>query len=70
MKRSCQLMSPSAALQPYQAEQQQVSAEERVQTVAGIGALRRLSSGAVISDGGEDQNVKSAAAGQKLEDHR
>jgi DNA-binding MarR family transcriptional regulator len=46
------------------------SAEERAQTLAGIRTLRRLSSEAVVSEGGEDQNVETVTGGQKLEDHR
>jgi hypothetical protein len=59
-----------AEIDPHEAEQQQVSAEERAQAVAGVRTLRRLSSEAVVSEGGEDRNVKSAASGQEMEDHR
>ena len=45
------------------------SAEERAQALVGIRTLRRLSE-AVVSDGGEDRNTKSAASGQEMEDHR
>ena len=59
-----------AEIDPREAKQQQVSAEERAQAVAGIRALRHLTSEAVVSEGGEDQNVESAASGRKMEDHR
>ena len=59
-----------AEIDPDEPEQQKVSLVERAQAVAGIGTLRRLSSEAVVSEGGGDQNVKSAASGQEMEDHR
>jgi hypothetical protein len=59
-----------AEIDPHEAKPQQVSAEERAQSVVGIRTLRRLSSEAIVSEGGEDQNVKSAASGQEMEDHR
>ena len=55
---------------PHETQQQQVSAEERVRPDAGIRVLRRLSPEAVVSEGGEGQNAKSAASGQEMEDHR
>ena len=58
-----------AEIDPHEVEQQKVSAAESVQTLAEIRTLGRLSSEAVISDGGVDQNVKSAASGQEMEDH-
>jgi hypothetical protein len=59
-----------AEINRHEAEQQQVGAEERAQAVASISTSRHLSSEAVVSDGGEDQNAKSAASGQEMEDHR
>jgi hypothetical protein len=59
-----------AEINRHEAEQQQVGAEERAQAVASISTSRHLSSEAVVSEGGEDQNAKSAASGQEMEDHR
>jgi len=62
-------MVPSRTLGPILKALELASAEERAQTLAGIRTLRRLSQ-AVVSEGGEDQNAKTAVSGQEMEDHR
>jgi MarR family transcriptional regulator, organic hydroperoxide resistance regulator len=60
---------PSRTLGPILKALALASAEERAQALAGIRTLRRLSE-AVVSAGGEDQNAKTAASGQEMEDLR
>ena len=60
---------PSRTLGPILKALELASAEERAQNLAGIRTLRRLSQ-AVVSEGGEDQNAKTAVSGQEMEDHR
>src|SRR5215210_5730183 len=62
-------MVPSRTLGPILKALELASAEERAQTLAGIRTLRRLSQ-AVVSEGGEDQNAKTAVSGQEMEAHR
>ncbi len=62
-------MVPSRTLGPILKALEAASAEERAQALAGIRTLRRLSE-AVVSEGGEDQNVETATGGQGLEGQR
>lgn len=60
---------PSRTLGPILKALALVGAEERSQILVGIRTLRRLLE-AVVSDGGEDRNVKTATTGREMEDRR
>jgi DNA-binding MarR family transcriptional regulator len=62
-------MVPSRTLGPILKALALASAEERAQALAGIRTLRRLSE-AVVSEGGEDQNVETVTGDQEMEDLR